>query len=203
MKGWWYGESLGGGMKSSCRRVGWNRCGLRRTGWGNGAGRESDRNLNVNAQMGERMEEAESPPGGDGRLGVPGVARRPGERRQLGENRRFWALGFARFGLSRCGRGRRARPVGGLEEDAIARLSLGGGEAVQGQKESTGSESIDGWNVVVRSELDAVDDAILVVEIDEVVGREPGDGRDALEGVEPEACVGVGGQSFDQDLDGL
>jgi hypothetical protein len=74
---------------------------------------------------------------------------------------------------------------------------------VQRQKESAGGESIDGWNLVVGSELDAVDDATLVVEIDEVIGREPGNGRDALEGVEPEAGVGVGSQSFDEDLDGF
>ncbi len=114
-------------------------------------------------------------------------------------------LGFGRFGSSRCDVGSRgcARLVGELEYDAVAGLRLRGGEAVQRQKESAGGESIDGRNLVVGSELDAVDDATLVVEIDEVVGRQPRNGRDALEGVEPEAGVGVGSQSFDEDLDGF
>jgi hypothetical protein len=74
---------------------------------------------------------------------------------------------------------------------------------MDGKNESAGRRSVEARDLVVGDELNAMDDAAFLIQIDEVVGGETGHGRHAFEWLEPEAGVGVGCEAFDENLDGL
>lgn len=92
--------------------------------------------------------------------------------------------------------------VGWAHNDAVAGLDVRCMECAERQKKSAGRRNVDVRDFVVGSELDAMDDAALVIEIHEVVGREAGYGWNAFEWVKPEGGVGAGNETFDENLDG-
>jgi hypothetical protein len=77
---------------------------------------------------------------------------------------------------------------------------------MEGQDERAGSSSVIARGLVVGDELDGMNDAAFVVEIDEVVWREPGDRGNASQWIKPEGRNRVGvsrkGKALDENLHG-
>ena len=75
------------------------------------------------------------------------------------------------------------------------------------QDKRAGSGSVVARDFVVGDELNGMNDVAFVVEIDEVVRREAGNGGNAFEGIEPKSrhriWFGLRRQAFDESLYGL
>lgn len=158
----------------------------------------------MNAQTCEGAQEPEALFRGQGRLdrfyglklGGPGegVQRGQASRGGRGAGVRRWrdgrGLGSFRF-------------IGCAHDNAIAGPHLRCGEGVERQQQDAGWGTGEWRDFVVGNQFDVVKDAGVAVEVDEIVGGETGNGGNVFEGVEPEACIGVGSEAFDEDLDGL
>ncbi len=86
---------------------------------------------------------------------------------------------------------------------SIAGLHLRDRKRMKGQKERAGRVRGQVRHFIVGSKFDAVHDAAILIEVDQIVGGETRNGGHVFERLEPERGLGVRRQAFDENLDGF
>jgi hypothetical protein len=85
----------------------------------------------------------------------------------------------------------------------VSAAGRGEGDGPGRQHECAGGEALEGLELAIDGEGDGMDDAVVLVEIDEVEGGQRlGDGY-GLEALQPDAGAGLGVRAFDENLENL